>query len=1681
MGFLGDLSDSLSAQLGIQQNNTTGLDSIIDGQQVQYGALGNFASEFDHTAERRYVEEGYLQKDPYETDPKLSEILWQEPNSTVLVKKKMFSSVAENFRPDFMDADERLYYKAMCLLFQNKCVQISALEKLSKIQQVTAAVGSISEQLYPWIITLTDTVVANSSLGNGAALFGAVAAGSNPMTTQDMSSFISVVNRLRVVNTYSQTNPYTTWISDPTNLFQANFGPGTGVIELTNFTNINTTTSVDLRSPGHFSFTISDPYESMIISDYDIELAISDATNVFYNNKSFEFGTQSINQTINTQQGLLNSQRAARSASPITFKIQPNSLSSNQVIAIIDRTGLNIPFTYDSTGGTGIPGVGLTGLGNDVTVPADYLFGGHIAGYDGLATTSTPIGPFNNIVPLISNSELTTFQAIVTAIFQQLQLLKNASIASVTNNETNNYARRKLRFNFSGKLVISPMDVVHIYMNSKSQFDAKILTGLEQMFSGGGILQNITNTPITPVDTLFNPSGNIALQAEKSIYAGPDFPNYLWALVRSNFVNDSEGTHVFAGLVDSCNDNWNQGKFTMEIAGKDNTAYFDQGVVNFKPGVDAFCGLIFDPLTPFKSNFDSVTVNAVPATLELLDENKYLMTDTGAGSLLKYKLGSMAGQKATTGNYIQDQGFNQNTAGTTTRTFFAPDGLAYKWKQGIGIFTQFGSTTTINDPSLVGSPNVFNEPFAGLDVMNVLSLLIAGVPYSYATFYKGTSGVASFSGDPNSGNNASYSFINSLQTSLLNNNTLWGNFIPFKNLIMNQSAVAAAMQAQITATSTNAVLDGQLKQLQVLNNAMTGLGALNAISSNVKSSSDPSIAAQITALQAQSKNLVSQINSNIAAFQAAASQFSQQTGNAAAYSSNSLTDGQNDPSDSAAQDLIRKQVNYLTRRMSYDVRANDDKNLFIVDDYYDLDYDVAAYNQALTDGIKLFSNNYTTVREQITNVAHLLDLEVFADSQGHIRCRPPQYNKMPSSVFFRMLYIKQLTGVQVFPQFMDSLLTDTLTILKQNIEVIEDQIRYECAILGHKASIDSDLDSELFITNANITSGMSTAFNFISDPTDTITDINNLIQQANQDVVTGSMSQNLSDYAIIAAAGTSTKTLFNNVVQYTVLSQALQAQNQAARGFSVNSIPTATVLTSTVVQQLITRIQTKSGQTMTSQDYLTPAVPNQPQGVDVAQTIDVFKVTNDLSKYMQDWQNAVKLFYQSVKNAAEYVSLNDDTSISNQVSTTGTFGNSHIPELFQHMIEDEGYDDYGINSGQRYVIKGSQVRSWRLQEQPPPYNSVEVHGTISPVFSEKQSGGGAPSLNSFPGGGNAQVTALAMDYDMWRNYGFKQGTVIEVPFLTDPETQCGPYAAMVLTKGRSNILQGTVTISGNEYMQPGEVVYLEDRNLLFYVRTVSHSITEGQAFTTTLELNYGHTAGDYIPTYLDTIGKLIYKNSNATTATTTIIQRQDNSSQEKNLGVVQIDGATMSPNVLSNGNSQYINPYSATNGDVINNILYNTSYVINANGTPGNNIKASLELRVYFDNNTPASSNLLDYAQQVEAQLTGTSQGPQSNFSLNQPSPNPTLPFNSVTVVGVNIDSIKDKRSPSQQAINAAFNQMLTLSVNTGPTNPTSVATLGIDNTPLRNVLYNYVIDCWLVFTMVPSTVASGTSAATNP
>lgn len=1631
MNFLGDLVEQISSQFSVGENTNHTLDGVISGQNVKYGSLGDFASKFDQSAQRKYVEEGYLRRDPYNADPKQLEILFQEPNATVLIKKKMFSSIAENFRPDFMDQDEKLYYRAMKFLFQNKCRVIAALEKLSKIQQITYASGSVSEQLIPIIATLSDTIgaggenLSNSFSGNS---FGG---------SSEPNALAKVMDKIRRLYGFNLTNNQTTWITDATNLFQSQFGQGTGIIEITNFTNLNTNVSVEgIKNPGAFSLTISDPYQSMLITDWDIEKAISDATNMFYGHGIFQFGKQGSDQVINDFKNRLNQLRIARGASPISFKIDPDTLLGKRVTAIFDRIGKELIFDYNS---------GFGGIGSEVTVSEDYLKGGIVAGEDGLnAQKGIGIGSNGNIRQLVPDTELSVFKNLTSAIYSKIQLDANSKNAFQITNKNTNYARKKLRFNFSGQSLIQAMDIVHIYISTKSRYDNKLLSGLQNMFTGLGVLQNLNNAVsnvTNAAEALFNPAENINLQIEKSAFVGADFPNYLWSILRSQFVSEKEGAHVFAGLVEGVNDSWSDGKFIVDISGRDNTAYFDQGKVNFKPGVDNFNGAIFDPLTPFKSNFDTITSNAKDDSLQFLDENiSILGTAANKQGLLKAKSGPQAGQKVTTDNFIQDIAVDKSTL-SKSKIFYAPDGLVYKWKNGIGVFVQFGNSLDLNDPNKVGSPNIALEPFAGQDVMNVLSLLVTGQPYNYANYWKASQNMDGIGKDPQSHQDAAYSYTSSLKNDLTKSNMLWGNFIPFKNLVIDEQSFALAMQSQFRIIQRNKDLDAKIQKLADLNRQATIFSAASVLS-NIGSSFNPQfleIKSQLDSLQSSIQNDIDGIQKEDADFNSLAAS----SGPDATFDFTDFIDSSKVGISSSGPNVrqaLRKQLNYLTKRMSYNIRANEDKNLFIVDDFYDKDFDILAYEQSLTDGIKLYSNEFTSTRQKITSTADLLNLEVFADTQGHIRVRPPQYNRMPSSVFYKMMYLKKAYGIQIFPQFLSDFFGNQIDTLRKRIEVLEDLVRLDCAILNHTSDEDA---AQFILSNADINS----SFSFISDNNGFITDINNLISAANTD----------SDYeaqdfiSLLEGQATSNKSIFNNSQRYSEIVKQLFAQTLNSEGYSVQDIFTPS--NNTYVQQLINRIQTKSGQRIDKRDY----IANNSDGlkdviIPLAETIDVFKVTKELQEKLQERQKVIKLFYSAIKNATEFKSLDEQGDMTgNQLLGPAIFGNSHVPEVYEHMIEDETYDDYGPGSGSRFIIKSSQIKNVQISANPPDFTMVEVQGVLNPFAPNALPEG----LNSFPDNGNGLVTAVAIDYDSWRNYGFKNAATIRVPFLSDPNSQCAPYASMILSRNRKNILRGTVTISGNEYMQPGEVVYLEYRNLLFYVNSVKHNFAFGSSFTTTLELSYGHTPGEYIPTTLDVIGKMIYNNRDVAGYT---IQRQANSGNESNLGVILKDVNT---NVsLSSSDTEVANSFSAFNSQTINNILYTAAYVINANNTKGNNIIAKVELRIYFDDANPINSELNNFAESVKSILTG------KNSDLNNKITNQSFDEENVIITPINLGNAADRRSPSQKAIDAARNQISSNSITSNFTNENS--TPGADK--IRTALFGYIVDCWLIFTQSDET-----------
>ena len=349
--------------------------------------------------------------------------------------------------------------------------------------------------------------------------------------------------------------------------------------------------------------------------------------------------------------------------------------------------------------------------------------------------------------------------------------------------------------------------------------------------------------------------------------------------------------------------------------------------------------------------------------------------------------------------------------------------------------------------------------------------------------------------------------------------------------------------------------------------------------------------------------------------------------------------------------------------------------------------------------------------------------------------------------------------------------------------------------------------------------------------------------------------------------------------------------------------------------------------------------------------VDILRVINQIAQYVSQRQRLIKRLAGTLKNLRSGVQVNKTDSSSSQDSLLfpTLFQKSEVPEILEHMIEDEDNDDYGINSGARFIIDDAQIRSLTVTESAPEYNMVQVDGKL---------GGGL--VENTPGlatgnGGNGIATAWAVDYDMWRMYGLRTSNPITVPFFSDPVNQCAPYAVFLLNLARRNIFHANCTVAGNEYMQAGEVYYIEDRDMLFYAESVSHSYTYNGTFETMLDLKYGRNPGEYIPTHLDIIGKALYANRHQAELSRQVRHgRVDNSNH---IGTLIFDS-----NLSVNGTGEALKALvSGEFGDVNRQTLSNMLLIISGVLTPSTFGKVlNLEIRTY--KNTDSVVNLQDSA-----------------------------------------------------------------------------------------------------------------------
>jgi hypothetical protein len=273
-------------------------------------------------------------------------------------------------------------------------------------------------------------------------------------------------------------------------------------------------------------------------------------------------------------------------------------------------------------------------------------------------------------------------------------------------------------------------------------------------------------------------------------------------------------------------------------------------------------------------------------------------------------------------------------------------------------------------------------------------------------------------------------------------------------------------------------------------------------------------------------------------------------------------------------------------------------------------------------------------------------------------------------------------------------------------------------------------------------------------------------------------------------------------------------------------------------------------------------------------------------------------------------------------------------------------------------------------------------------------------------------------------YGLRpMGSAEFKPFLNDPLSQCAPYAVSLLAKARKNILRGNISIYGNEYMQPGEVIYLEQKGLLFYVEQVNHSMSMGGQFRTDLTVTHGHYPGEYIPTQLDVFGKMAYNNANNSGL---ICYRDLPNPNEKWLGTLQLDPNMRydDPNIVlaslfsKNDKGDYTSPPNPSDNSIatkninaLNNIMASYESLLQSQGT---NIKYKLEIRYYtFKGYKKSPEKIKEFSQKIKEIMIGTS--PAIAISSNGPIHKASSDDVSDPIL-IDLSKKETTKSPSNQA-----------------------------------------------------------------
>jgi len=1008
------------------------------------------------------------------------------------------------------------------------------------------------------------------------------------------------------------------------------------------------------------------------------------------------------------------------------------------------------------------------------------------------------------------------YQAMQDRVLDKLQLI----------NRKYNSVRQRLRNEFVGHSIIQQMDSVHIFMNSNTRDETSSKDSpntVNDLYSAYANFQR---------DTL--DIATIKLEHEE---IAPDVPFILYFAMRDKSSFRSDGVQIFSGLVSGVNSSYeaSSGSFTTSVDCKDNREFLTLGRLNVDPSMAQVKGILYDPITPFDiSTSDSSKL--VSTTPVLSDANLKRI------QYLRFHDGLYSGEKVTSKNIMQD-----SLMGGKVLSFQHVPGLIYEWKKGIVAETLNinmrqplnGKGNSLSDVIEIYGVTSEENPFGGLDSADVISILVTGRPYNYSSFLKHAIDAGSFSVDPS---NQGKTYFNYLFDILERQSSVKGNFIP---------AVASPIDPLVASSiyREKMKLEGFNRQLLAKRRRYYEIQSKKASGTDL----------ELT-------NLKTQIEDDAFALSSLASE--------AAYNANNLSPDLlgkvslgavgnefHVSFDENQLDESRKKIKYKLKKKPEDVRYNVDQNYLVVSEQYDSDTDIQNFARNLKrSAADQYNSTYKSPLDICEDASKAIGFEFFADSQGNLVFRPPQYNRTPLSLLLRLVMLNRTEGVNYAPDFINDLIKTRLETIEENIFIKDLMILEKICLLGYPvsmanfSSVGSSNGVELSIYGDESGVFLQDRFKLIkssaSNDEFTFRQQSEAVRFYGKSLVKSIFEKKKSR---VAASGGSL--LLSDEVPDEVPDEA--SEDTTLKSTVELLISTRNELNSRLgnshkIKSIYNKDDIKEAEDQIAKQTSSPEAQ-----------LNRLNAVEAIAKLVSERRVLIKSFAAAFKNAEDLKvkKPDDDDAESSDLPNPNSeaakkrlFGEFQVfPKFMEYMIENDLSNEDGWMSGRRFIVEDDVLINTSLSVKTPDFNMVEVIGNQDLLRTQDGSLAGIPY----------SLWAGAVDYDSWRKFGLKtSGSQIFRADFTSPEQQCAPYAVFKLLEQRAKIHAGSITVMGNEFYQVGDVIYLNMNNMLYYVVAVEHSFSFSSAkFTTRLVLEYGRALGEYIPTPLDVIGKGLLSSS----------------------------------------------------------------------------------------------------------------------------------------------------------------------------------------------------------------------------